>query len=522
MSLALGIPSINFQAIAEVFQRQEAVVAAEQTLARAFAGVQQPHVDEGSSTGGGLPRSFLLGGDPELTETVVMTATVRPEGDGTAAELSAFHWRSISYDVYTGRGWARSSEREEHVDRGQAIPDEQLSAQPRTVTIIQEVDWTYDRRATRYTLGRPIVFSHDLVVLWRGQADFVGVRGRNNAPGRYTAQTRLNLPTAEQLRAARPEDAPPEILARYTALPDTLPDRVRDLARQAVGAASGASPYDQAQAIEAFLHQYPYSLDLPAPPADVDIVDYFLFDRQTGFCDYFASAMVVMARAVGLPARLGVGFLQAPADANGVQTVRQINAHSWAEVYFAGYGWIEFEPTPPFAGAAPAAPSPVGTIAPGATFAPPESATVAIPERALQRGAPWLTILGLGALALVGWRLWGRRLVERLRHPPPPLDGVQLAYARLQASADALGQPPHPAQTPAEFAAEFVAAPALAAADGATLRPRIERLAQLFAVHLYGREETASAQEEASAIWGDLREPLRRLVWRRRLGRGGP
>jgi transglutaminase-like putative cysteine protease len=520
MSLALGVPSINFRAIAEVFQRQEAVVAAEQTLARAFAGVQQPRVDEGLAGGGGLPRSFLLGGDPELTETVVMTATIRPEAGVSAAELGAFHWRSISYDVYTGRGWARSPEREENVDSGQPIPNEQLSGQPRVVTVTQEVDWTYDRRATRYTLGRPIVFSHDLVVLWRGQEDFVGVRGRNNAPGRYTAQTRLNLPAAEQLRAARLADVPPQILARYTALPDSLPGRVRDLARQAVSAAPGA-PYDQARAIEAFLHQYPYSLDLPTPPAGVDIVDYFLFDRQTGFCDYFASAMVVMARAVGLPARLGVGFLQAPADANGVQTVRQINAHSWAEVYFAGYGWVEFEPTPPFAGATPAAPSAVGTVVPGATFAPPASEAIAIPERAPDRSVSWLTLLGASALALVGWRLWGRRLVERLRHPPPRLDGVELAYARLQTSAGALGYPPHPARTPAEFAAEVVAAPALAAAEASPLRPRIERLAQLFAAHLYGREKTAANEDEASAIWDDLRDPLRRLVWRRRFRRQG-
>jgi transglutaminase-like putative cysteine protease len=518
MSLSLGIPSINFRAIAEVFQRQEAVVAAEETLARAFAGVQQPRVDEGSATGGGLPRSFLLGGDPELKETVVMTATIRPEPSVGAGELSSFHWRSISYDVYTGRGWRRSPEREENIDRGQAIPEESLSGNPRAITVTQEVDWIYDRRATRYTLGRPIRFSHDLVALWRGQADFVGVRGRNNAPGRYSAESRLILLTGDQLRAAPLEDVPPEILARYTALPDTVPNRVRELAQQVAGAAPGATPYDQARAIETFLHQYPYSLDLSIPPADVDIVDYFLFDLQTGFCDYYASAMVVMARAVGLPARLAAGFLQVPADARDVQTVRQINAHSWAEVYFAGYGWVEFEPTAPFAVDAPAAPYPVGTVAPGATFVPTTSEAIAIPERAPERGTPWFTLLGLAALALVGWRLWGRPLVERLRHPPPPLDDVQRAYAHLQASADALGRPPHPAQTPAEFATELIAAPALAA-DGATLRPRIERLAQLFAVHLYGREKSAATGDEASAIWDALRDPLRRLVWRRRFGR---
>ena len=65
MSLAMALPAINFRAIAEAFQRQEAVVAAERTLERAFAGVQQPRTDEGAIGAGGLPRSFLLGGDPQ-------------------------------------------------------------------------------------------------------------------------------------------------------------------------------------------------------------------------------------------------------------------------------------------------------------------------------------------------------------------------------------------------------------------------------------------------------------------------
>ena len=123
MSLAMALPAINFRAIADAFQRQEAVVAAEQTVARVFAGVAQPRTDEGAGgSGGGLPRSFLLGGDPELTETVAMTATLRPEPGVKAGDLAGFHWRSVSYDVYTGNGWRRSPEREENVGSGEAIP----------------------------------------------------------------------------------------------------------------------------------------------------------------------------------------------------------------------------------------------------------------------------------------------------------------------------------------------------------------------------------------------------------------
>jgi transglutaminase-like putative cysteine protease len=520
-SIAMSLPAIDFRALAEVFQRQEAVVEAEQTLARVFAGVQS-RSDEGTIAAGGLPRSFLLGGDPELAETVVMTATVAAESGVTPEQLAGHHWRSVSFDVYTGQGWARSPEREENVDAGQPIPPAGWppATDARLITIEQEIDWIFDRRATRYMIGRPIIMSHDVTSMWRGQEDFVGLRSRNNAPSRYTALTQLAVATPDQLRAARLEETPPEIRARYTALPDSVPERVRQLAFQAAGLAGGQSqtPYDQARAIETFLHQYPYSLDISRPPPDVDVVDYFLFDLQTGFCDYYASAMVVMARAVGLPARLGVGFLQQPADSAGIQTIRQIDAHSWAEIYFPGYGWIEFEPTAPFAGQTAPPPSVEGTAAPAATFAPPTS-VVTIPERAPQRDMPWILILGVAALLLVGWRLWGRRWVAHWRTPQPALDDVQRAFGQLQESAGALGFPVRPSQTPAEFAAELLAGPVIPAVEQPGLDPPIRRLAQLFAAHSYGGDKLADSAQEAQALWGALRAPLRRLIWRRRFGR---
>ena len=516
MSLAMALPAINFRAIADAFQRQEAVVAAERTLERAFAGVQQPRTDEGALGAGGLPRSFLLGGDPQLTMTVVMTASVAlPVGAPPNALLAARNWRSVSYDVYTGRGWARSSERDEPVDAGQPIAAGEAPAT--VVTLTQEVDWLHDRRATRYTVGRPALFSHDLTVSWRGSDDLVGVRGRNNAPFRYTAQSTAVLLDPAGLEAARLEDVPAEIRARYTALPRGIPDRVYELARVAAGLEAGdaapPSPYAQARAIEAFLHQYPYTLDLPQPPRDVDIVDYFLFDLQRGFCDYYASAMVVMARAVGLPARLAAGFLQQPPDARGVQTVRQLDAHSWAEVYFAGIGWVEFEPTALFAvAAAPAAPA-AGDSAPP-TFEPPQPMAV-VPPRAPQRQTPWFLWLGLAALALVVWQLWGRRALARRRAPRVPLDAVQAAFAGLQDGAAAAGHPYRPGQTPDEFAAALldqlegdeVAAP---------LRGAVARLAGMFAARQYGRRPATEAADEARAAWVEARAPLRRLAWRRR------
>jgi hypothetical protein len=110
--------------------------------------------------------------------------------------------------------------------------------------------------------------------------------------------------------------------------------------------ASEATPYDQALAIEHHLRTYAYNLDLPPPPVEQDVVDYFLFDLQEGYCDYYATSMVVLARFVGLPARIAVGFASGTFDeANNRFLVTGADAHSWVEVYFPEYGWIPFEPT---------------------------------------------------------------------------------------------------------------------------------------------------------------------------------
>ena len=117
-----------------------------------------------------------------------------------------------------------------------------------------------------------------------------------------------------------------------------------DLAEQLT--ANITNPYDKAKALESYLRTYPYSLDVTPPPPDRDVVDYFLFDLKTGYCDYYATSMVVLARAVGLPARLVIGYANGiynPTSAEYV--IREADAHSWVEIYFAGVGWVEFEPT---------------------------------------------------------------------------------------------------------------------------------------------------------------------------------
>jgi hypothetical protein len=105
------------------------------------------------------------------------------------------------------------------------------------------------------------------------------------------------------------------------------------------------SPYDKAAAIASFLRQeIAYSPSVPAPPPGRDPVVWVLFVHKRGFCNYYASAQVLLLRSIGIPARLAVGFAQGGFE-DGAYAVHERNAHAWPEVYFPGIGWVEFEPT---------------------------------------------------------------------------------------------------------------------------------------------------------------------------------
>ncbi len=153
----------------------------------------------------------------------------------------------------------------------------------------------------------------------------------------------LREATREELRDTG-WNYPTWVMNQYGTLPDSLPERVLKLAREIAG--REGTPYDRALAIERYLRQFPVDYSLGETPPGEDTVDYFLFEAKRGYFDYHASAMVVMLRAVGVPARLAVGFVADDPDAKGVYTVRDKNAYAWPEVYFAGFGWVEFNPSP--------------------------------------------------------------------------------------------------------------------------------------------------------------------------------
>jgi hypothetical protein len=149
--------------------------------------------------------------------------------------------------------------------------------------------------------------------------------------------------TISQLRNAGTE-YPEWIRARYLQLPDTITDRTRAKAREITAGLD--NPYDITSAITDWLrNNITYSETIPSPPDDQDVVDWFLFDLQQGFCNYYATAEVILLRSLGIPARWVVGYAQGEEQIEPRYIVRQRDAHAWPEVYFPGFGWVEFEPT---------------------------------------------------------------------------------------------------------------------------------------------------------------------------------
>jgi transglutaminase-like putative cysteine protease len=140
-------------------------------------------------------------------------------------------------------------------------------------------------------------------------------------------------------------DYPGWITDRYLQMSDTVTPRTIDLAMEIT--AGAVSPYEQAVLIEQFLRQaIVYDENVAAPPKGVDVVDYVLFEQTRGYCEHYSSAMTVMMRSLGVPARTVVGYYPGEYDEDqGGFVYRQRNAHAWTEVFFPGYGWIAFEPT---------------------------------------------------------------------------------------------------------------------------------------------------------------------------------
>ncbi len=285
-------------------------------------------------------QSFTLTGGPNLSERPYF-AIEAPKGR---------YWRAAVYDRYRGDGWDNT------VGEGRALAAQETIVPPalREVELItQTVKVLMPGALSLVAAPMPIQFNIPVDGTVVNYPDAVGGGGEVlfayaqtvlEEGSTYTVISLVPNPSAWSLRRA-PTKYPPWIVDRYLQLPANLPQRVRELAAKVTAGLD--NPYDKAKAIEAYLRDIPYNDQIPAPPPGRDAVDWFLFDFRQGYCDYYASAMVVMARSVGIPARLASGYARGEFDSKrGIWIVRERDAHSWPELYFPGYGWVPFEPTP--------------------------------------------------------------------------------------------------------------------------------------------------------------------------------
>lgn len=150
-------------------------------------------------------------------------------------------------------------------------------------------------------------------------------------------------PTPQQLMQAPPPAR--DVIEAWGTAPADLPPPVKDLALEVAGL---GSDYERAVRLQQYFRGeggFRYTATAPEATSENAIADFL--ERRTGYCVHFASAMAMMARSLGIPARVAVGFLPGSRNEDGSYTVSLRDAHAWPEVFFSGIGWVRFEPTPP-------------------------------------------------------------------------------------------------------------------------------------------------------------------------------
>jgi transglutaminase-like putative cysteine protease len=255
------------------------------------------------------------------------------------------------------------------------------------------------------------------------------------------------------------------------------------------------------------------------------VADVFLFEWKKGFCDHYATAMAILARSAGIPARLVTGFSSGEYNpVEGRFVVRMVNAHAWVEIYFPGYGWVEFEPTgnmPPMErrgeDAGPAGEA--AALAPGGQFAGQSGPALDFQVLAALLGT--LALVPLGALAAWFLRLEQWRLLRL-----PAGQSVSLVYRRLYRAGRRWNLGTDPARTPGEFA-EALCARLRPLADkqgmAAPLQVMVDRirlLAGLYQRNLYAAQPVGETdRRRAVEMWVEVRRLLRWAYLRHRLGK---
>lgn len=297
----------------------------------------------------GLPNRFLLEGGTELGRFEVMrVSTNYPFGPVTEIGQTPprLYMRRGTYSDYNGRGWSNSGhKRDASFDANRAWRAEE--DWPGRVALVQRVRLTAPT-AVLPAAGEPSEFRMDYELERRSQDDLVAVWSGVGPVDRFDVVSYVPAMSADRLRALPAwKDAPLPLASEigiHLHVSESVTPRTRQLAEQL--AAGKAGPFEVAEAIEAYLRTIAYNLEVPPPPPDTDVADFFLFDLQEGYCDYYTTAFAVLARLNRLPTRFATGYIGGYWEMEtGEWTITEAEAHSWPEVYLPEVGWVPFEPT---------------------------------------------------------------------------------------------------------------------------------------------------------------------------------
>jgi transglutaminase-like putative cysteine protease len=484
------------------------------------------------------------------------------------------YWRLLTLDEFDGDDW-RSSDPEGSAAQtvtaptvlpqapGFNFPEDTPSAKSFTFRVLSDFD---NAHALPMAQTPVEITAGDLGdVRWdptRGQAF---LDGGLEAGLEYGISSRVILPTAAQLDQV--QDLTALQYGRWTELPADLDPRIEEIANDWTQGED--SDYDKVLAIQRHFHTDGFRYDPNVEVADdADALLTFLTQTKAGFCQQYATTMAVLVRELGLPARIAIGYQAGTLQDDGTYLVQSKNAHAWVEVFFEGFGWLQFEPTPghgthpnaepgtylnPTSGTPNPEESPggaTGATGPGggsgaecvaaANLSPRERQLLCQVERKPQRGpgdfvplpsvgatgtpdgsgysVPYRLIF-LGLLILLGVLLvvvpiaksaWRRRLLRRSREPR---EHVLAAYRVFDGEAADLGLGRGEGETLDEHRARLAAA--VAFTDGHLGRLTTQATRAAYAPDSPTPEEARSAVEDAHGAIRELRKDaglIRRIV----------
>ena len=252
------------------------------------------------------------------------------------------YWQVQVYDTYTSGGWTNSPTTRHMLEEDVPWDDTEPVSELNTLTYTVE---TRIKTDVMLTAGE-FISSDTPVLVHVGAGDVIAVTiPRLFKPeDRYTVTSSVSSATPDDLSVVGAE-YPQSVRDSYLQLPPDFPESIRELSARITQ--NAITPYDKIVDINNYLSLIPYEEGVEAPPWGTDGVEHFLFTQKSGYCVYFASAMAVMLRSVDVPSRLVVGYLPGDSDGGtGVYTLRDKHYHTWPQVYFPGYGWVDLEATP--------------------------------------------------------------------------------------------------------------------------------------------------------------------------------